>query len=126
MDPLEPMPRRPSEPGEVEQLAVGRAILYRRLMVGFIVLALIVVLASLVYTASVVRDSQRRILDCTAPAGACYQRGQAQTAGAVENINRVVILAAACSADLERGLGPDRRQEQIQNCVIERLAVDQP
>lgn len=81
-------------------------------------------------TTQAIRGSQKNnqavldtIQDCTQPAGACYKRGQKQTASAVSDINRVIILAAACASS---GLPPDlsvaERQAAIQSCVISRLA----
>lgn len=72
------------------------------------------------------RESSDKVLttieDCTQPAGKCYQRGQKQTAAAVGDINRVVILASACSVGLDSRLSVAERQTAIQSCVIERLA----
>jgi hypothetical protein len=63
-----------------------------------------------------------RILDCTDPEGQCYRDSQARTAKAVGDINKVIVLAAACSVGLENNLTVDERQIAIQRCVIERLA----
>ena len=71
-----------------------------------------------------IRDTQRGnsevlrlIRSCTTPGQECFERGQRQTADAVADINRVAIIAAACA-------DKPRRQsvEQIQSCVIARLA----
>lgn len=71
-------------------------------------------------------DSSQRTLrlveDCTTPGGVCYERSKKQTGDAVADINRVVILAAACSVGLPRDLTVGERQTRIQSCVIERLA----
>lgn len=67
--------------------------------------------------------ASERILDCTDPEGECYQQGRKQTADAVSDVNRVVVLAAACSIGLDRDLPVSRRQIIIQDCVIERLSV---
>ena len=63
-----------------------------------------------------------RILDCTDPQGECYQDSQARTAKAVGDINKVVVLAAACSVGLSDRLTVAERQDAIQTCVIDRLA----
>lgn len=68
------------------------------------------------------RATLRTIEDCTQPTGACYRRGQEQTANAVSSINQVVILAAACASGLPQGLTIVARQSAIQSCVITRLA----
>lgn len=67
-------------------------------------------------------SSSQRILDCTDPTGTCYHNSQKRTAEAVGNINRVVVLAAACSVGLSPQLSVAERQSQIQSCVIDRLA----
>jgi hypothetical protein len=64
------------------------------------------------------------VQDCTQPGGDCFQRGQKQTAAAVGDINRVVILAAACSVGLDPEMPVADRQAEIQTCVIDRLARD--
>jgi hypothetical protein len=74
--------------------------------------------------------SAERILDCTdpgdpktgRPVGKCYRDGQERTANAVGDINRVIILAAACSAGLPQGLSVQQRENEIESCVIDRLA----
>jgi hypothetical protein len=76
------------------------------------------------------RESSDRTLQavrsCTTPGQSCYDRGQSQTAKAVGDINRVVILAAACSSSLPAGLSVSDRQSRIQQCVIDRLAASRP
>lgn len=71
------------------------------------------------------RVSQRTldaIESCTTPGKPCYQNGQTQTAKAVGDINRVVVLAAACSVGLDPHLSVGDRQAVISSCVITRLA----
>lgn len=73
------------------------------------------------------RESSDRTLhaiqDCTQPTGECFKRGQTQTAKAVGDINRVVILASACSVGLDQRMTVSQRQAAIQQCVIDRLAT---
>lgn len=58
----------------------------------------------------------RIIRNCTTPGRPCYERGQRQLAAAVGDVNRVVVLAAACAS------GPVTKTEaEIQTCVLERL-----
>ena len=113
-------------------------------VVGVLVGVLIVaVLALLIRTWSVtdqIRESQQTntgtleasqrtlgaVEDCTQPTGKCFLRGQKRTASAVGDINRVVILASACSVGLETGLSVEQRQAEIQQCVIDRLAATKP
>lgn len=64
-----------------------------------------------------------RILDCTEPDGQCYQDAQERTAKAVGDINRVIVLAAACSVGLPEKFTVAERQDAIQSCVIDRLAA---
>jgi hypothetical protein len=59
-----------------------------------------------------------RIRNCTTPGRPCYDRGQRQLAKAVGDVNRVVILAAACaSKPFEQSV------EAIQACVVDGLAT---
>jgi hypothetical protein len=66
--------------------------------------------------------SAARILDCTDSTGECYKQNQARTAKVVGDLNRVIVLAAACSVGLESGLTVNERQVAIQGCVLNRLA----
>lgn len=63
------------------------------------------------------------IKSCVEPSGDCFRQGQRRTASAVADINRVVILAAACASGLPPGMSVSDRQAHIQTCVIDRLAV---
>lgn len=66
--------------------------------------------------------SSARILDCTDSTGECYKQNQARTAKVVGDLNRVIVLAAACSVGLEKDMTVDERQVAIQGCVLNRLA----
>lgn len=101
-----------------------------------LVFAVVGMFASSLQTLQAVRDTQiegtptgkkllaasDRILDCTDPEGECFQDSQERTAKAVGDINRVVVLAAACSVGLDESLTVAERQEEISACVIDRLA----
>jgi hypothetical protein len=65
----------------------------------------------------------KRIKSCTTPGEKCYDAGQKRTGHAVANINRVVILAAACAVGQHGTVA--EIQNAIQTCVIDRLAADQ-
>jgi hypothetical protein len=60
------------------------------------------------------------IASCTTPGQPCYERAQKQTGQAVANINRVVILAAACAVGKTGTTA--QIETQIQACVIDGLA----
>lgn len=136
-DPDEPMPRRPVEPSEQERLLHRRTIVARNLTIALCALVFVGLLLTVTYTVVTIRESQKtntgtlnnsqRTLDvvqsCTTPGRDCYENGQKQTAAAVGDINRVVILAAACSSGLPAGLTIAERQTQIQACVIDRLSA---
>lgn len=78
--------------------------------------------------------SADRILDCTDPGdsttgrppGECYARNLARSAEVVGDLNdyqlRIVVLAAACSADVKADLTVDQREAAISNCITQRLA----
>lgn len=69
--------------------------------------------------AEAARKSTDLIADCTTPGRLCFERGQRRTAKAVASINEVVVLAASCAS------GPEEKSvQEIQSCVIERLAGD--
>lgn len=108
-------------------------------VIGMGVTAILVLLIGAVITSATkstqIRDQQQQnspliansdetlqlIKACTTPGLRCYERGQRQLADAVGNVNRVVVLAAACAS------GPVTKSEaEIQACVIERLSNQQP
>lgn len=66
--------------------------------------------------------SADRILDCTDSTGECYKRNERRTAQVVGDLNRVIVLAAACSVGLDPNFTVDQRQIAIQGCVLDRLA----
>jgi hypothetical protein len=66
------------------------------------------------------------IRSCVDPSGRCFKRGQRRTAQAVADINRVIVLAAACSVGVPPSLSVADRQVAIQSCVIDRLAARRP
>lgn len=81
---------------------------------------------TLVNTASAAHDAKvtaDAIHSCVTPGESCFERAQRRQAGAVQSINHVVILAAACSSGLAPGLPVAEKQSRIQTCVIDRLAV---
>jgi hypothetical protein len=101
---------------------------------GALVAALVLALVTAVLTSATksteIRDQQEQnsplientdqtlqiIEGCTTPGRACYERGQRQLAKAVGDINRVVVLAAACAS------GPVARTEaEIRACVLKQL-----
>lgn len=110
------------------------------ILVGLLIVALVVLIARTYTLTDQIRTAQvtnsrnietsQETLDavrsCTTPGRKCYERGKTQTAGAVANINRVVILAAACSVGLDLKMPVADRQAAIQNCVITRLAQQTP
>jgi hypothetical protein len=79
-------------------------------------------LLSATAAAEAARETAESIHSCVTPGESCYERSQRQQAGAVADINRVVILAAACAVDLPDNLPILQRQTQIQACVINGLA----
>jgi hypothetical protein len=97
-------------------------------LVGALVVIVIFRVAQTADLVTEIRHSQitnhqtlHAIKSCTKPDGRCYKRGQKQTARAVSNINRVVILAAACASQ-----EPGQSVARIQACVINRLAAGKP
>lgn len=105
-------------------------------LVGVLVVGVLTVLVRTNQVAETIREAQvesiqrgkeiqslsETINGCVDPEGSCYKQGQRRTAGAVADINRVVILAAACSVGLSPDVTVVERQAAIQSCVLERLA----
>ena len=103
-------------------------------IVGAAVVAFVLLITVAIFggaeTTSDIRDTQQqnsplirntdrtlqRVLSCTSPGKRCYERGQRQTAKAVGDINRVIILAAAC-APLTPG-----DVDAITACVVDGLS----
>lgn len=101
----------------------------KRLLIVFIAVVVSLVLGAILVLVNQMSErgkENHRLLttvqDCTQPSGKCYQDGQKRTASAVSDINRVIILAAACSAGVPPDLSVQQRETQIQSCVIERLS----
>lgn len=64
----------------------------------------------------------RLIRDCTKPTGDCYARGEARVGGAVQDLSRVTVLAAACAAVLDDTAMPvPARATRIEKCVTNEL-----
>jgi hypothetical protein len=70
---------------------------YRRLVVVLAVVAVIALVGLGVIAALNLRNGAA-IRSCTTPGGSCYERGQAQTAAAVAQINQAALIAAFCAA----------------------------
>jgi hypothetical protein len=57
------------------------------------------------------------IRDCTEPTGDCFREAQRRTAEAVGDINRVIVIAAACASKPY-----EQSVTRIAKCVTRRLA----
>jgi hypothetical protein len=95
-------------------------------LIGSVLVSVIVV--AQIRSAQVDRNPQNEkndetlaiIKDCTEPTGACFKDAQRRTAKAVGDINRVIIIAAACASEpVEQSVA------QIADCVTRRLADPQ-
>lgn len=102
---------------------------------AFIVLLLVLLGGALVTIAQIRHTQQstaplvekidktsRRIRSCTTPKKPCYERGRAQTAKAVGDIGRYVVLSAACAAVVPPEMPVDQRIATITDCVMKRLS----
>lgn len=105
----------------------ARTYMAQRLFAGIIGLFIIVSMTLLVVNAIEATKTRAALVDCTTPAGQCYQEGQKRTAKVVEqlyqqgldreNITReIIVIAAGCAADPE-----NTTIESIEDCVNERL-----
>lgn len=61
------------------------------------------------------------VKDCVQVGGKCYQRGQRNTAAILNSAQRIIILSAACSADVAPDQNVDQRIAAITTCVVDRL-----
>lgn len=62
------------------------------------------------------QETLRIVKGCTTPGSDCYDRGVRQTARAVADINRVVVLAASCADQ------PDvQTTDEIEACILREL-----
>lgn len=123
----------------VQRRKAFRAALATRLLVVAVAVAICLIVGLLLVTVSQTNKAARGIAEdqgaaavrgrgiastaeqiesCTTPGRPCFERGQRQTASAIETINRVTILAAACADQPRR-----QTVEQIQFCVLRRLAA---
>lgn len=100
----------------------------RKRAAWFIIGTLIALLALLtlyaIFSTRELAERNTDVLDtvrsCTTPGRECFEDSRRRTAQVVSDINRVSLLAAAC-ADRPR----QQTVEQIQSCVIAKLAEQQ-
>lgn len=64
-------------------------------------------------------DQAERIESCTTAGETCYEEQQRKTAGAISDINKITLYAAACA-----DRSGQQTVEQIQGCVIAKLAAE--
>lgn len=146
-DPNEPMPRRPSEPGDDELRHHRRSLIVRNLSVAAAVAGLFAALLLVGYLVFVIRQTQvtnthrsqnsdrtlvavrdvvKTVRSCVDPKGSCYRDGKARTAAAVGDINArsqdVIVAAVACASDLPQGLTVPQRRARVELCVDAMLA----
>lgn len=73
-------------------------------------------MANLQDIATDTNQSAELLVDCTTPAGQCYQNGDRRSGAAVQTINRVSVLAAYCSKKPE-----NVSVAQIEDCIKKEL-----
>lgn len=88
------------------------------ILVGVLILGAIDLTVKTRQTTQNTNRTAKAVLDCTTPGGKCFKRGRRATAKAVGDINRVIVLAAAC-ADRPG----DQTREQIERCVLDALTA---
>lgn len=136
--------RVPREPDREELRRAARARALKNLAAVSLILGVVVLLGFSAWTVTLIRDTQvgsrttlqqarnaaaaakvtaDRIEDCTSPGGACFERAQRQTSGAVAGINTITVRAAACmTAILQQyphgqQVNVDAVANQIQQCI---------
>jgi hypothetical protein len=65
-------------------------------------------------------NARNLIIDCVTPTGKCFREGQARTGAAIQSINQVSILAAACAPDYVT-LPLAQRTDAIKACIVRGL-----
>lgn len=115
-------PRRPRGPSDEEVRKSTRALMWKRVAIGALVLVTLIVVTGMGYTVYAIRQQQvtatplikstataaqeakrsaDRIENCTTPGLSCYDRGQKQLAGAVGSVNRIALIATSCAVQVE-------------------------
>lgn len=87
-------------PGHPTTPPLGARRRLRALTASFLVLAVLAFamgITALIYIAAQNRANGERLIDCTTPHHACYDRGQTQTGEAVGEIGRVILAANFCA-----------------------------
>lgn len=132
---LYPPDMGPTERGmpPIDETKERRARIFLRLAILCTAVVVIGCLVVTTYAVVAIRSTQsknspvlKKINDCTEPGGECYREGRRQTAAAVGDIGRYVVLAAACAADVDATQPVDQRISQITACVTRRLAEPTP
>lgn len=134
-----------AHPSRDEVRKERRALVLKRVGISLLVVGMLLTTGVAAYAAVLIRDTQttnkpkidatahaaaaaqraakaaekgtKRIEDCTTPGQPCYDDGLKQQADVIGDLNRVIVLAAAC-ADRPG----DQSVEEIQGCVIAKLA----
>lgn len=148
-------PRRPRGPSDEEIRKTTRALIWKRVAIGSLVLFALVVISGMVYTVYVIRQQQLantpitestntaalqakqaaedakrsadRIEDCTTPGRACYERGQKQLAGAVGSVNKLALIATSCAVQIEKlgQVSTEAVTYQLISRCVQRLVADE-
>jgi hypothetical protein len=63
-----------------------------------------------------------RIVDCTDPAGKCFQEGQDRTKVTIDGLNRITLLAAYCSSKTP----PYATVAEVRKCIESGINGQQP
>lgn len=124
---------RDDDEREREQVRYRRALTVLRLLQGAFAISVLTLVAAALFVVLQVRGTQlegtplgKKLLEqaetiksCTSTDGECAKRNRKQTADLVADINRISIIAAACADQPAQ-----QTVEQIQSCVIAKLAAE--
>lgn len=72
-------------------------------------------------TLAAVKRGNQRVKGCVTPGGECYERGQQQSRDVLASAQRIIVVSAACSIDLDPADSVETRVQQITSCVTQRL-----
>lgn len=71
-------------------------------------------------------STNEQILDCLDPGGKCFEESQRRSADVLAQVQLIIVLAAACAADVTGDQSVEQRQDSITACIAKRLAEPAP
>jgi hypothetical protein len=104
---------------QTRQNRISTAILF--VLLVFVIMALVIAWQGN-RTIAQTRETNQRMVDCTAPGGRCYEEGKARTGSAINAILRADVFVSECSR-LRPGESGPAFDQFLEACVGQRLAA---